>query len=132
MDKAQKVNDRIRSGEITEQKNWKFISGKEDKKAAREAAKAEKAKLRQEKKAAKAKAKSDAADTGDEYEEVDTGSGFLTVLAVVIAIILVILLACIVILQVAPESGVGDAINNLVGKLSTSSTALPGSGQFLL
>ena len=25
MDKAQKVNDRIRSGEITEQKNWKFI-----------------------------------------------------------------------------------------------------------
>ena len=108
-------------------------AGKEDKKAAREAAKAEKAKLKQEKKAAKAKAKADAADTGDEYEEVDTGSGFLTVLAVVIAIILVILLACIVILQVWPGSGVGDAINNLVGKLSGGgSAALPGSGQFLL
>ena len=108
-------------------------AGKEDKKAAREAAKAEKAKLRQEKKAAKAKAKADAADTSDEYEEVDKGSGFLTVLAVVIAIILVILLAVILILQVAPDSSIAFTIDSIISKFTGGYGAIdPGNGQFLL
>ena len=103
---------------------------KEDQKAA---LKAEKAKARAEKKAAKAKAKAEAAASGVEYEEVDTGSGFLTVLAVIIAIILVILLAVILILQVAPDSGIAIAIDSLIENLTGGLAAVdPGSGQFLL
>jgi hypothetical protein len=105
---------------------------KTDKKAARAAAKAEKARQKQEKKAAKAKAKTEAAATGVEYEEVDTGSGFLTVLAVVIAVILVILLAVILILQVAPDSGAASWIDSLIQSITSRFSMIPPDGQFLL
>ena len=106
---------------------------KTDKKAARAAAKAEKARQKQEKKAAKAKAKTEAAATGVEYEEVDTGSGFLTVLAVVIAVILVILLAVILILQVAPDSSIAITIDTLIERITGGIAAVdPGNGPFLL
>ena len=117
--------------------NKPAVSGKkasrEDKKAAREAAKAEKARQKQEKKALKAKAKADPSAAGVEYEEVDTGSGFLTVLAVIIAVILVILLAVILILQVAPDSGIAIAIDTLIENLTGGISAVdPGNGPFLL
>ena len=106
---------------------------KADAEAMKAQTKAEKAQAKQEKKAAKAKAKAEAARTGVEYEEVDTGSGFLTVLAVIIAIILVILLAVILILQVAPDSGIAIAIDSLIESLTGGFGAIdPGNGQFLL
>ena len=106
---------------------------KDDKKADKAAAKAEKARQKQEKKALKAKAKAEAASSGVEYEEVDTGSGFLTVLAVIIAIILVILLAVILILQVAPDSGIAIAIDSLIESITGGFGAIdPGNGPFLL
>ena len=88
---------------------------------------------KQEKKALKAKAKADPSAAGVEYEEVDTGSGFLTVLAVIIAVILVILLAVILILQVAPDSGIAIAIDTLIENLTGGISAVdPGNGPFLL
>lgn len=105
---------------------------KDDKKAAKAAAKAEKAKKKAEKKAAKAAAKG-ANDANVEYEEVDTGSGILTVLAVIIAIILVILLAVILILQVAPDSGIAISIDSLIENITGGISMIdPGSGQSLL
>ena len=96
-------------------------------------ARAAKAKARAEKKAAKAKAKAETVAAGAEYEEVDTGSGFLTVLAVIIAIILVILLAIILILQIAPDSSIAIAIDSFIERLTGGFSSIdPGSGQFLL
>jgi len=132
--KAPPAEVKAEAGAVVADDGKKKVS-KADRKAAREAAKAEKAKLRQEKKAAKAKAKAgaDNANSEAEYEEVDGGSAFLTVLAVVIAVILVILLAVILILQVAPDSGIAFTIDSIISKLTGGYGATgPGSGQFLL
>lgn len=114
------------------QVSYKKEGNKEDKKAAKAAARAEKAKMKAEKKAAKAAAKG-ANDANVEYEEVDSGSGILTVLAVIIAIILVILLAVILVLQVAPDSGIAIAIDSLIENITGGISMIdPGSGQSLL
>jgi hypothetical protein len=131
---AKKAPAEVNAGAAVPAKSDKKTKvSKEEKKAAKEAAKAEKAKLRQEKKAAKAKSKTGEAPAEAEYEEVDTGSGFLTVLAVVIAVILVILLAVILILQVAPDSSIAFTIDSIISKLTGGYGAIdPGNGYFLL
>ena len=131
---AKKAPAEVNAGAAVPAKSDKKTKvSKEEKKAAKEAAKAEKAKLRQEKKAAKAKSKTGDAPAEAEYEEVDTGSGFLTVLAVVIAVILVILLAVILILQVAPDSNIAFTIDSIISKLTGGYGAVdPGNGYFLL
>ena len=88
----------------------------------------DKAAKKKEKKEKKAKKKVEV-----EYEDVESGSKFLTVLAVIIALILIILLAVILVLQIAPDSGIAAWINSLIENI-TSSVGLiePYSGQFLL
>ena len=87
---------------------------------------ADKASKKKEKKAKKT-------DVEVEYEDVESGSKFLTVLAVIIALILIILLAVILVLQIAPDSGIASWIDSLIESL-TSGSALtePFMGQFLL
>ena len=68
-----------------------------------------------------------------EYEDVEHGSKFLTILAVIIAIILIALLAVILILQIAPDSGAAAWIDSLIENITSSFSMLPpGGGQFLL
>ena len=109
---------------------------KGDRKAAKAAKAAEKARKKEEKKlakAGKAVASTESVASEVEYEDVDSGSGFLTVLAVIIAIILVILLAVILILQVAPDSGIAIAIDSLIENITGGFSLFdPGNGQFLL
>ena len=68
-----------------------------------------------------------------EYEDVESGSKFLTVLAVIIALILILLLAVILVLQIAPDSGIAAWIDSLIENI-TSRVGLvePFTGQFLL
>ena len=68
-----------------------------------------------------------------EYEDVESGSKFLTVLAVIIALILIVLLAVILVLQIAPDSGMAAWIDSLIENI-TSKVGLvePFMGQFLL
>ena len=108
--------------------------GAVDKKAAKAAAKAEKARLKEEKRRAKAGLPAESgADGSDDFGDVESGSGFLTVLAVIIAIILVMLLAVIIVLQVAPDSGAAAWINELIGRITQSIGLLePFDGQTLL
>lgn len=68
-----------------------------------------------------------------EYEDVEHGSKFLTILAVIIAIILIALLTVILILQIAPDSGAAAWIDSLIESITSSFSMLPpGGGQFLL
>ena len=68
-----------------------------------------------------------------EYEDVEHGSKFLTILAVIIALILIMLLAVILILQIAPDSGAAAWIDSLIENITSSFSMLPpGGGQFLL
>ena len=68
-----------------------------------------------------------------EYEDVEHGSKFLTVLAVIIALILIALLAVILILQIAPDSGAAAWIDSLIESITSSFSMIPpGGGQFLL
>ena len=68
-----------------------------------------------------------------EYEDVEHGSKFLTVLAVIIALILIALLAVILILQIAPDSGAAAWIDSLIERITSSFSLIPpGGGQFLL
>ena len=84
------------------------------------------AKKKEEKKAKKKKVEV-------EYEDVESGSKFLTILAVIIALILIILLAVILILQIAPDSGIADWLRSLIGNITTSFGLIePFKGQFLL
>ena len=107
------------------------VSYKNDKKAAKAAAKAEKARKKEEKKLAKTAEA--ASGSVVEYEDVDSGSRVLTILAVLIAIILVILLAIILILQVAPDSGIASTIDSLIENITGGVSMIdPGNGQFLL
>ena len=88
----------------------------------------DKAANKKEEKKAKAKKKVEV-----EYEDVESGSKFLTILAVIIALILIVLLAVILILQIAPDSGIAAWIDSLIESI-TSSVGLvdPLNGQFLL
>ena len=54
-----------------------------------------------------------------EYEDVESGSKFLTVLAVIIALILIILLAVILVLQIAPDSGIAAWIDSLIESITS-------------
>ena len=85
-------------------------------------------------KAAKKKAEKKAKKNVEvEYEDVESGSKFLTVLAVIIALILIILLAVILILQIAPDSGIAAWIDSLIESIASSSGLVePFNGQFLL
>ena len=94
------------------------MSKKEAKKAEKEAKKA----ARKAAKAAKT------ADPQVEYEEVDGGSTFLTVLAVLIAILLVVLLAVILILHIAPNSGPAMAIDGIIERLTSGASSLSSLG----
>ena len=68
-----------------------------------------------------------------EYEDVEHGSKFLTILAVIIAIILIALLAVILILQIAPDSGAAAWIDSLIESITSKFSMLPPGGrQFLL
>ncbi len=68
-----------------------------------------------------------------EYEDVESGSKFLTVLAVIIALILILLLAVILILQIAPDSGIAAWIDSLIESITSSFGLIdPFKGQFLL
>ncbi|MBQ6388475.1 MAG: hypothetical protein IJH90_02445, partial [Mogibacterium sp.] len=64
------------------------------------------------------------ADPQVEYEEVDRGGGFLTVLAVIIAILLVILLAVILILNFAPDSDLAIQIDSIIENITSHFTAV--------
>ena len=85
-------------------------------------------------KAAKKKAEKKAKKNVEvEYEDVESGSKFLTVLAVIIALILIVLLAVILILQIAPDSGIAAWIDSLIESIASSSGLVePFNGQFLL
>ena len=95
---------------------------------------------RDEKKAAKAAAKAAAKEAKKEssaveveYEDVEKGSKFLTVLAVIIALILICLLAVILILQIAPDSGAAAWIDSLIGNITANfGLVLPEDSIFLL
>ena len=68
-----------------------------------------------------------------EYEDVEHGSKFLTILAVIIALILIMLLAVILILQIAPDSAAAAWIDSLIESITARFSMLPpGGGQFLL
>ena len=84
-------------------------------------------------KASKKKEEKKAKNVEVEYEDVESGSRFLTVLAVIIALILIVLLAVILILQIAPDSGIAAWIDSLIESIASSSGLVePFNGQFLL
>ena len=84
-------------------------------------------------KASKKKEEKKAKNVDVKYEDVESGSRFLTVLAVIIALILIVLLAVILVLQIAPDSGIAAWIDSFIESI-TSSVGLvePFKGQFLL
>ena len=68
-----------------------------------------------------------------EYEDVESGSKFLTILAVIIALILIVLLAVILILQIAPDSGIAAWIDSIIEGITSSVGVIDTfNGQFLL
>ncbi|MBR3126262.1 MAG: zinc ribbon domain-containing protein [Mogibacterium sp.] len=84
------------------------------------------AKKKEEKKAKKKKVEV-------EYEDVESGSKFLTILAVIIALILIILLAVILILQIAPDSGIAAWIDSLIENITSKFGMIElFKGQYLL
>ena len=83
-----------------------------------------------EKKAAKKaekKAKKEAAKNADpqvEYENVDSGSTILTILAVLVAVLLVLLLAIILILHIAPGSELALQIDSVIENITSNFSAV--------
>ena len=73
---------------------------------------------------------SDKADL--EYEEVEKGGGFLTVLAVVIALLLIVLLAIILILNFMPDSAIAFKIDSIIENITSHFTAVDVMGRELL
>ena len=68
-----------------------------------------------------------------EYEEVDKGGGFLTVLAVIIAILLIILLGVILVLNFMPDSSIALKIDSIIENITSHFTAVDVMGKkFLL
>lgn len=72
--------------------------------------------LKAQKKAAKKAAKAAAMDDEDDDDE---GGNALTIIAVVIAMILVVLLAAILVMNFAPDTGIGMKLNMFVENLSS-------------
>ena len=97
------------------------LSKREEKKAAKEAAKA-----------AAAEAKKEKSVVEVEYEDVEKGSKFLTILAVIIALILICLLAVILILQIAPDSGAAAWIDSLIESITSRFNLITPGIKFLL
>jgi hypothetical protein len=88
---------------------------------------------KKDKKAAKAAAKAAKADpTQLEYEEVEKGGGFLTVLAVIIAILLIILLGVILVLNFMPDSSLALRIDSIIENITSHFTAVDVMGKTLL
>ncbi|MBQ0018066.1 MAG: hypothetical protein KBS63_02470 [Clostridiales bacterium] len=92
-------------------------AAKADQKAA---AKAEKAAAKAAAKAAKKAKKSELI----EDEEIEQGSGVLTVIAVIIAILLVILLAVILVLNFAPDSAIAMKLNAVIENIASYFTVV--------
>ena len=68
-----------------------------------------------------------------EYEDVESGSKFLTILAVIIALILIVLLAVILILQIAPDSSIAAWIDTIIENITSKFGLVePFGGQFLI
>ncbi|MBR7087839.1 MAG: hypothetical protein IKI38_00655, partial [Mogibacterium sp.] len=68
-----------------------------------------------------------------EYEEVDKGGGFLTVLAVIIAILLIVLLGVILVLNFMPDSAIALKIDSIIENITSHFTAVDVMGKrFLL
>ncbi len=59
-----------------------------------------------------------------DYEEVDKGGTFLTVIAVIIALLLVILLAVILILNFAPDSGAAIWVDSIIENITSHFSAV--------
>ncbi|MBP3895254.1 MAG: hypothetical protein J6D07_02185, partial [Mogibacterium sp.] len=61
-----------------------------------------------------------------EYEDVDSGSTVLTILAVIVAVLLVVLLAIILVLHIAPNSElaltIDEFIENITSRFSAANT----------
>ena len=67
-----------------------------------------------------------------EYEDVEHGSKFLTILAVIIALILIMLLAVILILQIAPDSAAAAWIDSLIESITARFSMIPPGGGLTL
>ena len=102
-------------------------AGKKDRKAEKAAAKAAKAAEKAAAKEAKAAEKADL-----EFEEVEKGGGFLTVLAVIIAILLIILLGVILVLNFMPDSSLALRIDSIIENITSHFTAVDVMGKTLL
>ena len=83
------------------------------------------------KKAAKA-AKKEALSTVDLEDEIDEkGGNILTVIAIVVAVLLVVLLAIILILNFAPESGIAQRLNEVIGNYTNFFAETGGSDSLM-
>jgi hypothetical protein len=99
------------------------MSKKERKQAEKERRKKEKELAKQQKKA----------PVEEDYDSVEQGSTFLTVIAVIIAILLVFLLAVILVLNFAPDSGIALQIDSVIENITSHFGALDaGNGEYLL
>ena len=96
------------------------------------APKSKKEAKKEAKKAAKAASKVSSNGVEVEYEDVEHGSKFLTVLAVIIALILIMLLAVILILQIAPDSAAAAWIDSLINNITSKFSLISTGGEFLL
>ena len=67
-----------------------------------------------------------------EYEEVEKGGGFLTILAVIIAILLIVLLGIILVLNFMPESAIAFKIDSIIENITSHFTAVDVMGRQLL
>ncbi len=104
-----------------------------DKLSKKERKKAEKEQRRREKEREKEMKLRAAAAAEDDYEEVEQGSTFLTIIAVIIAILLVFLLAVILVLNFAPDSGIALQIDSVIENITSHFGAVDaGSGEYLL
>lgn len=85
-----------------------------------------KAEKKAAKKAEKKARKEAAAAAQVEYEDVDSGSTVLTILAVIVAVLLVVLLAIILVLHIAPNSelalSIDEFIENITSRFSAANT----------
>jgi len=83
-----------------------------------------KAEKKAAKKAEKKARKEAAAAAQVEYEDVDSGSTVLTILAVIVAVLLVVLLAIILILHIAPGSELAMTIDEFIENITSRFSAV--------
>ena len=115
------------------------LSKKEAKKAEREAKKAAKKAKKEEAKKGYEEAAKKALSEGEEpqedqadYEEIDGGSTFLTIFAVLVALLLVVLLAVILVLHIAPDSGIAMAIDRIIENITSKFSDINSFGGYRL